>query len=62
MLCDASREYDRISIELAGLKRSRDALVEKAEKSARENHDRITSLLYTLKSDKKNAENKLRLA
>lgn len=62
VLCDASREYDRISIELAGLKRSRDALVEKAEKSARENHDRITSLLYTLKSDKKNAENKLRLA
>lgn len=62
VLCDALREYDRISIELAGLKRSRDALVEKAEKSARENHDRITSLLYTLKSDKKNAENKLRLA
>lgn len=62
VLCDASREYDRISIELAGLKCSRDALVEKAEKSARENHDRITSLLYTLKSDKKNAENKLRLA
>lgn len=62
VLCDASREYDRISIELAGLKRSRDALVEKAGKSARENHDRITSLLYTLKSDKKNAENKLRLA
>lgn len=62
VLCDASREYDRISIELAGLKRSRDALVEKAEKSARENHDRITSLLYTLKYDKKNAENKLRLA
>lgn len=62
VLCDASREYDRISIELAGLKRSRDALVEKSEKSARENHDRITSLLYTLKSDKKNAENKLRLA
>lgn len=62
VLCDASREYDRISIELAGLKRSRDALVEKAEKSARENHDRITSLLYTLKSDKKNAENKLRIA
>lgn len=62
VLCDASREYDRISIELAGLKRSRDALVEKAEKSVRENHDRITSLLYTLKSDKKNAENKLRLA
>lgn len=62
VLCDASREYDRISIELAGLKRSRDALVEKAEKSARENHDRITSLLCTLKSDKKNAENKLRLA
>lgn len=62
VLCDTSREYDRISIELAGLKRSRDALVEKAEKSARENHDRITSLLYTLKSDKKNAENKLRLA
>lgn len=62
VLCDASREYDRISIELAGLKRSRDALIEKAEKSARENHDRITSLLYTLKSDKKNAENKLRLA
>lgn len=62
VLCDASREYDRMSIELAGLKRSRDALVEKAEKSARENHDRITSLLYTLKSDKKNAENKLRLA
>lgn len=47
VLCDASREYDRISIELAGLKRSRDALVEKAEKSDRENHDRITSLLYT---------------
>lgn len=62
VLCDASREYDRISIELAGLKRSRDALVEKAGKSIRENHDRITSLLYTLKSDKKNAENKLRLA
>ena len=62
VLCDASREYDRISIELAGLKRSRDALVEEAKKSARENHDRITSLLYTLKSDKKNAENKLRLA
>lgn len=62
VLCDASREYDRMSIELAGLKRSRDALVEKAGKSARENHDRITSLLYTLKSDKKNAENKLRLA
>lgn len=61
-LCDASREYDRISIELAGLKRSRDALVEKAGKTARENHERITSLLYTLKSDKKNAENKLRLA
>lgn len=62
VLSDASREYDRISIELAGLKRSRDALVEKAGKSIRENHDRITSLLYTLKSDKKNAENKLRLA
>ena len=62
VLCDASREYDQISIELAGLKRSRDALVEKAGKKARENHDRITSLLYTLKSDKKNAENKLRLA
>lgn len=62
VLCDASREYDRISIELAGLKRSRDALVEKAGKSIRENHDRITSLLCTLKSDKKNAENKLRLA
>lgn len=62
VLCDASREYDRISIELAGLKRSRDALFEKAGKTARENHDRITSLLYTLKSDKKNAENKLRLA
>lgn len=62
VLCDASREYDRISIELAGLKRSRDALVEKAGKIARENHDRITSLLYTLKSDKKNAESKLRLA
>lgn len=61
-LCDASREYDRISIELAGLKRSRDALVEKAGKTIREEHDRITSLLYTLKSDKKNAENKLRLA
>lgn len=61
VLCDASREYDRISIELAGLKRSRDALVEKAGKTAREKHDRITSLLYTLKSDKKNAENKLRL-
>lgn len=59
---NASREYDRISIELAGLKRSRDALVEKASKSIRENHDRITSLLYTLKSDKKNAENKLRNA
>lgn len=43
-------------------KRSRDALVEKAGKTAREKHDRITSLLYTLKSDKKNAENKLRLA
>ncbi len=62
VLCDASREYDQISIELVGLKRSRDALVENAKKSARENHDRITSLLYTLKSDKKNAENKLRLA
>lgn len=62
VLSDASREYDRISIELAGLKRSRDALVEKASKTAREKHDRITSLLYTLKSDKKNAENKLRLA
>ena len=62
VLCDASREYDRISIELAGLKRSRDALVEKASKTAREKHDRIISLLYTLKSDKKNAENKLRLA
>ena len=62
ILCDASREYDQISIELVGLKRSRDALVEKAGKTARENHDRITSLLYTLKSDKKNAENKLRLA
>lgn len=62
VLSDASREYDRISIELAGLKRSRDALVEKAGKSIRENHDKITSLLYTLKSDKKNAENKLRLA
>ena len=62
VLSDASREYDRMSIELAGLKRSRDALVEKAGKSIRENHDRITSLLYTLKSDKKNAENKLRLA
>lgn len=62
VLCNASREYDRISIELAGLKRSRDALVEKASKTAREKHDRITSLLYTLKSDKKNAENKLRLA
>lgn len=62
ILCDASREYDQISIELAGLKRSRDALVEKASKTAREKHDRITSLLYTLKSDKKNAENKLRLA
>lgn len=62
VLSDASREYDRISIELAGLKRSRDALVEKAGKSIRESHDRITSLLYTLKSDKKNAENKLRLA
>ena len=61
-LCDASREYDRISIELAGLKRSRDALVDKVGKIVRENHDRITSLLYTLKSDKKNAENKLRLA
>lgn len=62
VLSDASREYDRISIELAGLKRSRDALVEKAGKTIREEHDRITSLLYTLKSDKKNAENKLRLA
>ena len=62
VLSDASREYDRISIELAGLKRSRDALIEKAGKALRENHDRITSLLYTLKSDKKNAENKLRLA
>ena len=62
VLGDASREYDRISIELAGLKRSRDALVEKAGKSIRENHDRITSLLYTLKSDKKNSENKLRLS
>lgn len=62
VLCNASREYDRISIELAGLKRSRDALVEKAGKTAREKHGRITSLLYTLKSDKKNAENKLRLA
>lgn len=62
VLSDASREYDRISIELAGLKRSRDALVEKAGKSIRKNHDRITSLLYTLKSDKKNAENGLRLS
>ena len=62
VLCDASRKYDQISIELVGLKRSRDALVEKAGKTARENHDRITSLLYTLKSDKKNADNKLRLA
>lgn len=62
VLSDASKEYDRISIELAGLKRSRDALVEKAGKSIRENHDRITSLLYTLKSDKKNAENGLRLS
>ena len=62
VLCDASREYDRISIELAGLKRSRDALVEEAGKTVREKHDRIISLLYTLKSDKKNAENKLRLA
>lgn len=62
VLSDASREYDRISIELAGLKRSRDALVEKVGKIVRENHDRINSLLYTLKSDKKNAENKLRLA
>lgn len=62
VLSDASREYDRISIELAGLKRSRDALVEKAGKSIKENHDRITSLLYTLKSDKKNAENKLRIS
>ena len=62
VLSDASREYDRISIELAGLKRSRDALVEKAGKSIRENHDRITSLLYMLKSDKKNAENGLRLS
>lgn len=61
VLSDASREYDRISIELAGLKRSRDALVEKVGKIVRENHDRINSLLYTLKSDKKNAENKLRL-
>ena len=61
-LCDASMEYDRISIELAGMKRSRDALVDKVGKIVRENHDRITSLLYTLKSDKKNAENKLRLA
>lgn len=61
-LCDASMEYDRISIELTGMKRSRDALVEKVGKIVRENHDRITSLLYTLKSDKKNAENKLRLA
>lgn len=61
-LCDASREYDRISIELAGLKRSRDALVEEAGKTIREEHDRITSLLYKLKSDKKNAENKLRNA
>lgn len=61
-LCDASRKYDRISIELAGLKRSRDALVEKVGKIVRENHDRITSSLYTLKSDKKNAENKLILA
>lgn len=61
-LCDDSRKYDRISIELAGLKRSRDALVEKVGKIVRENHDRINSLLYTLKSDKKNAENKLRLA
>ena len=61
-LCDASMEYDRISIELTGMKRSRDALVEKVGKIVRENHDRITSLLYTLNSDKKNAENKLRLA
>ena len=62
ILCNASRKYDQISIELVGLKRSRDALVEKASKTAREKHDRITSLLYTLKSDKKNAENKLRNA
>lgn len=62
VLSDASREYDQISIELAGLKRSRDALVEKVGKIVRENHDRINSLLYTLKSDNKNAENKLRLA
>lgn len=62
VLSNASREYDRISIELAGMKRSRDALVEKAGKSIRESHDRITFLLYTLKSDKKNAENKLRIA
>ena len=62
VLCNASRKYDQISIELVGLKRSRDALVEKASKTAREKHDRITSLLYTLKSDKKNAENKLRNA
>lgn len=61
-LCNASRRYDQISIELVGLKRSRDALVEKAGKTVREKHDRITSLLYTLKSDKKNAENKLRNA
>lgn len=62
ILCNASRKYDQISIELVGLKRSRDALVEKASKTAREKHDRITSLLYTLKSGKKNAENKLRNA
>lgn len=62
VLCNASRRYDQISIELVGLKRSRDALVEKAGKTVREKHDRITSLLYTLKSDKKNAENKLRNA
>lgn len=62
MLSDASKEYDRISIELAGLKRSRDALIENAGKEIREEQEKKASLLYTLKSDKKNAENDLRLA
>lgn len=62
VLSDASREYDRISIELAGLKRSRDALIETAGKTIREKHEKKVSLLYALKSDKKNAENALILS
>lgn len=62
VLSDASREYDRISIELAGLKRSRDALIETAGKTIREKHEKKVSLLYALKSDKKNAENVLILS